>query len=325
MIRDINRPLLYRLVKIHNLLKSKKYASIAEMSEACGMSERNTARDIQTMRNDLGLELAFNKEIGKYHYETETADLRIPPIKFTAGELFAIFMAEKILPQLDKKLRTTLDNVLNKIRFLASEQTNVTVGELSELFSIDLRAMSELCDKNDALIKKAMKTNKTLNITYYSPHNREETTREFEPYTMHFTFGNWYLIGRCRLRNDLRTLSVDNIRCLEITANTFTKPKDFSVDQYMGKAWGIVKGKTQAVEIKFSATIADWVKSKKWAQDQKHIQLKDGSVVMKFTVDGLDEIARWVLSFGEKATVLSPIELKTMVVDKAKAILKNNK
>lgn len=324
MIRDITRPLLYRLYKIHGLLHAKKYATMQEMAEVCGMSERSIARDIKVLREDLGLDLEFDKNLKKYHYAEPVSDLRIPPIRFTAGELFAIFLAEKVLPQLDKKYQKLFDNVLNKVRFLAPEKTNVSVGEAMDFFSVDLRPTSELSDKSDVLIKKAIHTGKTLQLTYYSPHNRQETKREFEPYAMHFTFGNWYLIGRCKLRNELRTLSIDNIREIEITKNTFTKPKDFTVEKYMGKAWGIVKGKPQAVEIKFAPTIADWVKSKKWTVDQKHIQLKDGSVVMKFTVDGLDEIARWILSFGEKATVISPVELKIMVVDKAKAILKNN-
>lgn len=324
MIRDINRPLLYRLLKIHNLLKIKKYASLEEMAEECGMSPRNTARDIRTMRDDLGLDLAFSKEQGKYYYENEAGDLRIPPIKFTAGELFAIFLAEKVLPQLDKKLRNSLDNVLNKIRFLAPEKTNVSMGELSNLFSIDLKPTSELSEKNDAMIKKAMKLNKTLKITYYSPHNRQETCREIEPYAMHFTFGNWYLIGHCLLRKETRTFSADNIRKIEVTSNAFVKPKNFSVEIYMGNAWGIVKGKTQMVKIKFAPTIAQWVANKKWIKGQKSEILTDGSALMEFTVDGLDEISRWVLSFGEKATVVSPKELKQMVLDKAKAIIKNN-
>lgn len=325
MIRDINRPLLYRLSKIHNLLKIKKYVSLDEMAEECGMSLRNTARDIQTLRNDLGLDLAFSREKKSYYYENEAADLRIPPIKFTEGELFAIFLAEKVLPQLDKKLRNSLDNVLNKIRFLASEKANLSMDDLSDLISVDLKPTSELSDTNDALIKKAIKNKKTLKITYYSPHNREETLREFEPYQMHFAFGNWYLIGLCRLRNETRTLSIDNIRKMEITNNSFTKPKDFSIEKYMGNAWGIVKGKTQTVKIKFAPTIAQWVINKKWIKGQKAEIQKDGSAIMEFTVDGLDEISRWVLSFGEKATVITPKELKQIVLLKAKEIIKNNK
>ncbi len=325
MIRDINRPLLYRLLKIHNLLRIKKFASLEEMAEECGMSVRNTARDIQTLRYDLGLDLAFSKEKGKYYYENDEGDLRIPPIKFTAGELFAIFLGEKVLPQLDKKLKDALDNVLNKIRFLAPEQTNVSMNELAELFSVDLKPTSELSEKTDTLLKKAMKTGKTIQVTYYSPHNRQETVREIEPYAVHFTLGNWYLIGFCRLRKETRTFSLDNIRALEITNNSFTRPKDFSVEKYMGKAWGIVKGKTQTVKIKFAPAIAQWVIGKKWLKDQKAVVQKDGSAIMEFTVDGLDEIARWVLSFGEKAAVVSPKELKTIVLEKAKAIVRNNR
>lgn len=324
MIKDINRPLLYRLLKIHNLLKIKKYVTLEEMAEECGMSARNTARDIRTMRDDLGLDLAYSKEKGKYYYENDVDNLKIPPIKFTAGELLAILLAEKVIPQLDKKFKKAVDNVLNKIRFLAPEETNVSTTEMIDLFSVDLKPTAELSDKNDSLIKKAMKNKKTLNITYFSPHNIEETIREIEPYAMHFTLGNWYLIGHCQLRKEIRTFSIDNIKEIEITKNSFVKPADFTVEKYMGNAWGIVKGQTQKVKIKFAPTIAQWVINKKWLKGQKATLQKDGSAVMEFSVDGLDEIARWVLSFGEKATVVSPKELKQLILDKAKAIVENN-
>ena len=50
-----------------------------------------------------------------------------------------------------------------------------------------------------------------------------------------------------------------------------------------------------------------------WNESQKVSRLPDGSLKITFRVSGLDEIKRWVLSFGPEAVVLEPETLKEMV------------
>ena len=39
----------------------------------------------------------------------------------------------------------------------------------------------------------------------------------------------------------------------------------------------------------------------------------DGSAVLKFRVDGLDEITWWILSYGDKVEVLAPYTLRQRI------------
>ena len=57
-----------------------------------------------------------------------------------------------------------------------------------------------------------------------------------------------------------------------------------------------------------------------WHESQKITKLPDGSLEMAFLVAGLDEIKRWILSFGPEAIVLEQEKLKEMV---RKDLLKN--
>ncbi len=50
-----------------------------------------------------------------------------------------------------------------------------------------------------------------------------------------------------------------------------------------------------------------------WHESQKITKLPDGSLEITFRVAGLDEIKRWVLSFGPETLVLEPEKLKEMV------------
>ena len=48
-------------------------------------------------------------------------------------------------------------------------------------------------------------------------------------------------------------------------------------------------------------------------ESQKTKRNDDGSLELTFRVAGLDEIKRWVLSFGPEVRVLEPAKLKEMI------------
>jgi len=67
------------------------------------------------------------------------------------------------------------------------------------------------------------------------------------------------------------------------------------------------------VKGKISAEWARRVGEKIWHESQKARKNGDGSLELSFQVAGLDEIKRWVLSFGPEAVVLEPGKLREMV------------
>jgi len=58
---------------------------------------------------------------------------------------------------------------------------------------------------------------------------------------------------------------------------------------------------------------ARWVREKIWHESQKVTKLPDGGMEVAFRVAGLDEIKRWILSFGPEAVVLEPEKLRKLV------------
>ena len=67
------------------------------------------------------------------------------------------------------------------------------------------------------------------------------------------------------------------------------------------------------VKVWISPGWARWVGEKIWHESQKAKKNGDGSLELTFQVAGLDEIKRWVLSFGPEALVLEPTKLKEMI------------
>jgi predicted DNA-binding transcriptional regulator YafY len=75
------------------------------------------------------------------------------------------------------------------------------------------------------------------------------------------------------------------------------------------------------VVIEFDAWGADDVRGRTWHASQV---LKDdpttGELTVKMTLNNLEEVEKWVLSFGEHATVIEPEELRHRIVKAAKAV-----
>ena len=78
------------------------------------------------------------------------------------------------------------------------------------------------------------------------------------------------------------------------------------------------------MEIAFSPEAAAIVTETTWHQTQKVHRNRDGSVVLSFRVDGLNEIVNWVLGWAGKAKVIKPPELRDLVIQQLRQALKMN-
>ena len=85
----------------------------------------------------------------------------------------------------------------------------------------------------------------------------------------------------------------------------------FDVSQYFGHAWQMIRGEPRThVQIRFSAKVAGNVEEVLWHHTQQTQILPDGSMRFEVDVDGIHEIAWWVLGYGQEAVVEAPAELR---------------
>jgi len=85
------------------------------------------------------------------------------------------------------------------------------------------------------------------------------------------------------------------------------------VDDFMRHSFKVMQDEVYTVKVRISPGWARWVGEKIWHESQKAKKNGDGSLELTFRVTGLDEIKRWVLSFGPEALVLEPENLKEMI------------
>jgi len=107
------------------------------------------------------------------------------------------------------------------------------------------------------------------------------------------------------------------------TGKTFERQEKFSLEKRLRDSFGVHSGQGDfEVVIQFNARTADLVREKKWHESQQLRELKGGGAELRLKLSSLQEIERWVLSWGGDAKVLKPKELVDAVRQAAEKILK---
>ena len=68
------------------------------------------------------------------------------------------------------------------------------------------------------------------------------------------------------------------------------------------------------------AFAAPLVQERQWHPSQKMKLLRNGDLELSLTLGNLEEIERWILSWGNHAQVLAPAELKTRIAKTVSAL-----
>lgn len=120
-------------------------------------------------------------------------------------------------------------------------------------------------------------------------------------------------------RDALRTFALPRITRFKRTTRTFVRPQNFAGNDYFKQSFGIwnVAGdySRQMVRVEVKDYAARLAQERRWHPTQEIILLnaKGTRVEIRFEIGRLEEVLRWVLSFGSQAKALSPPELVKMV------------
>jgi predicted DNA-binding transcriptional regulator YafY len=131
------------------------------------------------------------------------------------------------------------------------------------------------------------------------------------------------LVAYCHLREEVRMFVPPRIQSLRETGERFERPADFRIEEYLDGSFRALRGDGHAwrVRLRFTAKAARWVREKQRHPSQRLRSCKDGSLEVCFRLTHLEEVKRWVLSYGSSCEVLEPAELRQQVVEELRRIL----
>jgi len=310
------------MLRIHQSVSSGRFPNASTLACAIEVATKTIHRDIEFMRDRLGLPIEFDPRRNGYRYTEEVS--AFPNIQITEGELFALIVAEKALQQYrGTNFEKPLLSAIKKMEQSLPDTISLNLAEMEQTISFRTRAEPILdLEIFDALARAVSQRNQ-LELAYRKPGQRQPEKRLVDPYHLANINGEWFLFAHDHARKDVRTFVPARIQSVQPTGQTFERPQKFSLEKRLHDSFGVHSGEGEYdVVIRFNTRAADYIREKKWHESQRLRELKGGGVELRMKLSSLMEIERWILSWGGDAKVLKPRELAEAVKKSAKAILK---
>jgi proteasome accessory factor B len=309
------------MLRIHQAIQAGDYPTATKLAVELEVSSKSVHRDLDFMRDRLGLPLEYDRSKFGYFYTEEVRSF--PTLQITEGELAALVVAEKALQQYrGTSFEKPLLNALRKIEQSLPDTVSMSLAELQDAISFKTRVEPRLDLELFGALAKATRTRRQLELSYRKPGQSKPERRVVDPYHLANINGEWYLFAFDHLRQDIRTFVPARIVTAKQTGKTFPRPEGFSLEQRLRGSFGVHSGKDQIeITIRFDKTVADYIREKKWHDSQKLRELRGGALELTLKLSSLDEIERWVLSWGGNAVVIRPRELADSVRSAARKIL----
>jgi predicted DNA-binding transcriptional regulator YafY len=304
---------LERLLEIDRLIRSPRRQTAATLSQELEVSERTIQGDITFLKNRYFAPIAFRKRDGLYYTD---GDWRLPSVGLSQGELFALTLGARMLEAYSgtvygMELRSAIARLAERL----PEQTWVNLQQLVEenvLFRTG--AELDLDPQVWQLLETACQLKQRVLMRYYTAGRNDESERRLDPYVLHFTRNNPYVTGYCHKREMVRWFRVDRVRSIQLLEERFEVDPSFDREKHFQDVFQHEVGEAaHQVAIWFDAKTAPYIRERRWHPTQEIEEEADGSLTLRMTVRGLNELKRWVLFYGKGAIVLGPPELVEMV------------
>lgn len=307
-----------RLISIILMLQSRGTLKANELARELGVSERTIHR-YMGMLDEMGIPIY--SERGPYGGFTLVRGYKLPPLIFTPEEATVLYLGAELVKDVwgasyhDAAVaaKAKLDNVLPDA--LCQEVKHAQRGLLVTGWQRrDYGPWAPIIDE----LRRCVAQSRRARVVYRSLR-QEVTERLLDPYALALQWGNWYLVGHCHLRGELRTFRVDRIEDVEPVDATFELPDDFSARETLSRMEKERPAAYYHIVVRFDSEVAHIVRQRQeeWQQLTEH---SDGDVTLSFDASELAWPCRWVLTYQDRARVQAPPELATMVRDSARTI-----
>jgi predicted DNA-binding transcriptional regulator YafY len=308
-----SRTPLQRMVRIHTELVEGRYPNCSKLARSIEVSSKTIQRDLEYMRDQLGLPIEYAASEHGYHY-TE-AVTHFPTIPATEGEVLALFVAQKALEQYrGTPFEQPLAGAFEKLADVLQDSLEIDLGDLAQALSFRHTGAAVTDLETFKRVTEGLMEERELNFTYRKLGASRSERRKVQPYHLASIDGQWYLFAWDTAREDIRTFVLSRIQSTPTKGPAFSKAIDFSLSDHLMGSFGVFAGEGEhAVRIEFDDFAAQLIRERTWHPSQIVKELSGGRIQLSLQLDSLEEIERWVLSWGEHARVLAPRALQQRV------------
>lgn len=220
-----------RVLTVLELLQAHGKLSGAELARRLEVDGRTLRRYIAKLE-DLGIPVVAER--GRYGCYSLIAGFKLPPMMFTDDEALALSIGLVAARGLGlAEGGTAVQSAQAKLERVMPGKLKTRIRALAETVSLDL-SRSVAPDDNTALLALSAAAHgwQRVHLSYRSADG-VDTERDFDPYGLAYRGGRWYAVGRCHLREELRSFRLDRVRQVQPLNAVFTPPMDFNAVQHL--------------------------------------------------------------------------------------------
>ena len=315
-----SRPPLNRFQEIFHAIKASRYPNRTQLARSIEVTTKTIQRDLDYMRYQLNLPIEFDYARGGYYFSKAVTDL--PLFQLTESELVSVFVAQKALEAyrgtpFEQPLRTAFQK-LQAATGNPGVRVSISWEDLSSSISFrhfgaylpDMTIFAELA--------KAIQNEEVAEFDYKKLDAKAFERRTVEPWHLACVSGQWYLLGYDSSRGARRIFVLGRMQNVSTIARTFSHPRpgDADIRQLFLNSFQIWQSENPRLEqivLRFSGRAAQLVRERNWHPSQRLQELADGNLEITLTLNSLEEIVPWILSWGRQCEVIRPARLRKKV------------
>lgn len=291
-----------RLIGILSILLQREKVTAPELAEQFEVSRRTIQRDIESLCR-AGIPIATAQGAGGGISIME--GYRVDRTVLTDPEMQAILAGLRSLDSVSGTRRYA--QLMEKLSAGTGGPVNSGAHMLIDLSSWYKTSLPPKIER----IQEAIGQHRTICFSYFSP--KEESVRTVEPHYLVFHWSTWYVWGWCRMRKDFRLFKLN--RMTDLTVGEAFVPRCAPLPDLAPER--IFPAKYQ-VTVLFDPACR-WRLVEEYGADRFTVE-PDGR--LRFTGDfpDADSALSWVLTFGDKAELLEPEELRKQLGELTKTL-----
>ena len=312
-VRQADR--LARILRVLELVQSRGRWTTKAIAEEIQCSERTVYRDLDVLRF---AGIPYYRE-GDQQFVRVRPDFRFPVMTLTEEEVLGLSLATVMTKSPGLDVTVGASPTTRKLAAVSKQETQELIVDALRLVSVLDLKLADHSRHHDAIksVQLALMQQKQITGLYESPYEASPVKLKLHPYRLCLIKNAWYIIGVTVGELTPRTYRIARFKALRMIDESAVIPDDFDLREYFGNAWAVYRGdKSYDVEIWFTPDAAKIVTETIWHHTQKLIRQKDGSITLTFQVDGMEEIANWILSWTGRCKVVRPLELQSQVIAK---------
>lgn len=311
-MRDVGQKLRRLLYIVPYVAKHREGVPVDTLAQMLNIERDELLGDIELLSQvgppdgDPGEYLLVSVEEGRVF--VDLAHRLTRPLRLTAAEGCSLLLGIRALREsgiapfddamqsAEQKLLRALGRDANEAQNLA---TSTIVASAEPVVTTHLRT----------LVTAARKRERTeIEYAAISRGTGAAERRPIDPYGIVHHAGEWYVVGHCHKRGDIRTFRIDRIAAIHTTGVKFDIPPTFDLETYRRERLYVPSADSVTVRIILDALAVTRI-GVNWPVGEVTMH-DDGSAELLVDCDGFEWVTSWVLGLGAHAWIAGPEEAR---------------